>query len=130
MATSHQTGRQLLRAVSEQAACNFGCVRDLFEAAWQRTCALWARKQLRGDGDVWETLLDVLQAMQAWGVDQDVLCRDHDREAAASMVSASRCRAELEYGEGSKGAEAWVQMAQRLAVPVARRCPSAAEDGD
>ena len=102
-----------MRCVANRRFADASC---MLEAIWKRTELLWRLRTARGEEEVWETLSEVMQVLEAWratarvlGGSVEVSSTDGSAERlelALSMLANTRRRAELEYGVDSEDARA------------------------
>lgn len=120
-----QAEGHVLTALDQEASCRFVSMAALLERVWIRTEQLWALRNLRGETELWETLTEVIQLLEAWGMRAIVLGGGERHARAMCMVGESSRQAALEYGTDSKDAK----MLRHLLRVVAREGAAAADGG-
>jgi len=123
-----------MMALAEQAGCTWsGGAAEVLRILWRRLCLLWELRKAQGEEECWESLSEVLEAMDAWHLRELVLgCHPAQLAYAHEMVQATRIRAELEYGRESPDHQALCDLDQQLAQLKLRLAArdGAAPDGD
>ena len=97
---------RLCAAVLDEAGLGpISSAEELLRALWWRTSSLWEERKARRESEVWESLVEVLEALEAWGVLRAVLASRSSASAAHAMVAETRARSEMEYGPDSTDAQ-------------------------
>ena len=101
--------RRLRAALELEAGTRFSSTHAFMQAVWASTSRLWALRLERGIDELWDSVAEALQTLEAWGSLRALLggdsaqCKAHWAQAMA-MVSAMRKCTQLEYGVDSDDA--------------------------
>lgn len=124
-AAAAEADAALVAALRGEASCvEFTGAWDLLGACWERVELLWGLRVLRREVELWETLMEVVEVMEAWGMVEEVLAVGGRRERARSMVGKTRRRAALEYGEWSDDVKAVRKLERSLEKTPVEAAPS------
>lgn len=97
---------RLCAAVLDEAGLGpISSAEALLRALWRRMAVLWEDRKARREGEVWESLVEVFEALEAWGVLHKVLSSSSSAMAAHAMITETRARSEMEYGTDSSDAQ-------------------------
>ena len=106
---------RLLRAVRDEAGVTaVRSAKELLSALWRRARLLWDGRQARGEGEVWESLVEVVEAIEAWGLGTDVIGTGAAAASAQAMLAETRARSEIEYGAQSADAQKLCALEHRI----------------